>query len=34
LIEHHFGIGMSMEDKKTLIKELLGVKNDWMDYAF
>jgi hypothetical protein len=28
LIEHHFGIGMSMEDKKTLIKELLGVKND------
>jgi len=28
LIEQHFGIGMSTEDKKTLIKELLGVKND------
>ena len=32
-IEHlllkHFGVdGMSTEDKKTLIKELLGVKND------
>ena len=27
-IEEHFGIGMSTEDKKTLIKELLGVKND------
>ena len=28
-IKEHFGIvGMSMEDKKTLIKELLGVKND------
>ena len=27
-IKQHFGIGMSMEDKKTLIKELLGVKND------
>ena len=28
-IEEHFGVdGMSMEDKKTLIKELLGVKND------
>jgi hypothetical protein len=25
LIEQHFGIGMSTEDKKTLIKELLGV---------
>lgn len=24
----YFGIGMSTEDKKTLIKELLGVKND------
>jgi len=25
----HFGVdGMSTEDKKTLIKELLGVKND------
>jgi hypothetical protein len=28
LIEQHFGIGMSTEDKKTLIKELLGVKNE------
>ena len=27
-IRQHFGIGMSTEDKKTLIKELLGVKND------
>ena len=27
-IKHHFGIGMSTEDKKTLIKELLGVKNN------
>lgn len=27
-IKHHFEIGMSTEDKKTLIKELLGVKND------
>jgi len=28
-IEEHFGVeGMSTEDKKTLIKELLGVKND------
>ena len=28
-IKEHFGInGMSTEDKKTLIKELLGVKND------
>jgi hypothetical protein len=26
LIEQHFGLGMSTEDKKTLIKELLGVK--------
>jgi len=26
-IRQHFGIGMSTEDKKTLIKELLGVKN-------
>jgi hypothetical protein len=24
----YFGLGMSTEDKKTLIKELLGVKND------
>ena len=24
-IKKHFGIGMSTEDKKTLIKELLGV---------
>ena len=28
LIEQHFGVGMSTEDKKTLIKELLGIKND------
>ncbi len=28
-VKHHFGLnGMSTEDKKTLIKELLGVKND------
>lgn len=27
-IKQHFGVGMSVEDKKTLIKELLGVKND------
>jgi hypothetical protein len=28
-IKKHFGLdGMSTEDKKTLIKELLGVKND------
>ena len=28
-IVNHFGVdGMSTEDKKTLIKELLGVKND------
>jgi len=28
-IKKHFGVdGMSTEDKKTLIKELLGVKND------
>ena len=28
-IQEHFGVdGMSTEDKKTLIKELLGVKND------
>ena len=28
-MKQHFGVdGMSMEDKKTLIKELLGVKND------
>jgi hypothetical protein len=27
-IEEHFGVGMSTEDKKTLIKELLGVKKD------
>ena len=27
-IRQHFGIGMSTEDKKTLIKELLGVKNE------
>jgi len=27
-IKQHFGVGMSAEDKKTLIKELLGVKND------
>ena len=28
LIEQHFGLGMSTEDKKTMIKELLGVKNE------
>jgi hypothetical protein len=28
LIQEHFGLGLSTEDKKTLIKELLGVKND------
>ncbi len=27
-IEEHFGVGMSTEDKKTLIKELLGVKSE------
>lgn len=27
-IRHHFGLGMSTEDKKTLIRELLGVNND------
>lgn len=27
-IKHHFGVGMTTEDKKNLIKELLGVKND------
>jgi hypothetical protein len=27
LIQEHFGLGLSTEDKKTLIKELLGVKN-------
>ena len=27
-IKQHFGLGMSTEDKKTLIKELLGIKND------
>jgi hypothetical protein len=27
-IKQHFGVDMSTEDKKTLIKELLGVKND------
>jgi hypothetical protein len=28
-IREHFGVdGMSIEDKKTLIKELLGVKNE------
>jgi len=28
-IKEHFGVdGMSTEDKKTLIKELLGVKNN------
>ena len=27
-LKEHFGVGMSTEDKKTLIKELLGVKND------
>jgi hypothetical protein len=29
ILKEHFGVdGMSTEDKKTLIKELLGVKND------
>lgn len=27
-IKEHFGVGMSIEDKKNLIKGLLGVKND------
>ena len=27
-IREHFGVGMSIEDKKTLIKELLGMKNE------
>jgi hypothetical protein len=27
-IKEHFGIGMSVEDKKQLIKDLLGVSND------
>ena len=27
-IKHHFGLGMSVEDKKELIKDLLGVNND------
>ncbi len=27
-IKQHFGVGMTTEDKKTLIKELLGVKNE------
>jgi hypothetical protein len=26
-IRQHFGVGMTTEDKKILIKELLGVKN-------
>ncbi len=31
-IEEHFGVdGMSTEDKKILIKELLGVKNERSD---
>jgi hypothetical protein len=30
-IRQHFGIGMSTEDKKILIKELLGVKNERSD---
>jgi hypothetical protein len=25
-IDAHFGLGMSVEDKKTLIKELLGIQ--------
>ena len=25
-IKHHFGLGMSVEDKKQLIKDLLGVQ--------
>jgi hypothetical protein len=31
-IKQHFGVGMSTEDKKTLIKELLGVKNDFRNF--
>jgi hypothetical protein len=32
-IVNHFGVdGMSTEDKKTLIKELLGVKNENTNY--
>ena len=27
-IKQHFGLGMSVEDKKQLIKALLGVNND------
>ena len=27
-IEEHFGLGMSVENKKQLIKDLLGVNND------
>ena len=27
-IKHHFGVGMSTEDKKTLVKQLLGVNKD------
>ena len=27
-IKQHFGLGMSVEDKKRLIKDLLGVNND------
>ena len=27
-IKQHFGLGMSVEDKKQLIKDLLGVSND------
>ena len=27
-IKEHFGLGMSVEDKKQLIKDLLGVDND------
>ena len=27
-LKEHFGVGMSTEDKKTIIKELLGVKNE------
>ncbi len=27
-IKQHFGLGMSVEDKKQLIKDLLGVNND------
>jgi len=30
-IRQHFGIGMSTEDKKIIIKELLGVKNERSD---